>query len=326
MPAWSQWHGNLRGHSQPGRIYIATGSEAAVVVSLPEESPAAARRRVRHALREAREKRELTQAQVAEAMEWSMSKVMRIETGEVTISPNDLRPLLAHLGIRDGAQVDALLQDAKLSRSRKQWWDQPKFREKLTSGTRQLIQYEIEAAAIWYFAATLIPGPLQSTPYARAILARWRGDLDDDYLDAQLDARIRRRQQLLSGPRPPQLRLLLDESLLLRRVGGPSILAEQFAELIRLAESYTLSVRVMPFSMDAPISNVASYDLLFFGDKKNDGDAVLYRETHKMDEVVDDVVSVRRHIGIFNHAWDASLDERTSMQMLRERVQILAPS
>ena len=59
------------------------------------ESPAGARRRVRLAVREAREARGLTQGQVAEAMEWSQSKVIRIESGEVTISPNDLRPLLA---------------------------------------------------------------------------------------------------------------------------------------------------------------------------------------------------------------------------------------
>ena len=84
------------------------------------DSPAVARRRVRLAVREAREAKDFTQGQVAEAMEWSLSKVMRIETGEVTVSPNDLRPLLAHLGITDKARVDELVRDAKLSRSRQQ--------------------------------------------------------------------------------------------------------------------------------------------------------------------------------------------------------------
>ena len=58
------------------------------------DSPAIARRRVRLAVRDARLDKKLTQSEVAEAMEWSLSKVMRIESGEVTISPNDLRPLL----------------------------------------------------------------------------------------------------------------------------------------------------------------------------------------------------------------------------------------
>jgi transcriptional regulator with XRE-family HTH domain len=46
------------------------------------DSPAVARHRVRLALRSARDARQLTQGQVAQAMEWSLSKVMRIERGD----------------------------------------------------------------------------------------------------------------------------------------------------------------------------------------------------------------------------------------------------
>jgi len=53
------------------------------------DSPTSARRRVRLAIREAREAAKLTQQQVAEEMEWSLSKVFRIESGEVTVSVND---------------------------------------------------------------------------------------------------------------------------------------------------------------------------------------------------------------------------------------------
>ncbi len=65
------------------------------------DSPTVARRRVRLAIREARDAAGLTQSQVAEAMEWSHSKVIRIENGEVTIYPNDLRPLLSYLRVSD---------------------------------------------------------------------------------------------------------------------------------------------------------------------------------------------------------------------------------
>src|SRR5689334_24746209 len=104
------------------------------------DSPAVARRRVRLAVRAAREARGLTQSEVAEAMEWSLSKVMRIESGEVTISPNDLRPLLQYLDIRDRPVVEDLVRAAKTSRQRSQWWDEPQFREALTPPMRQWIQ------------------------------------------------------------------------------------------------------------------------------------------------------------------------------------------
>src|SRR4051794_6215988 len=118
------------------------------------ESPLMARRRVRLALREAREARGFTQGEIAEAMEWSLSKVIRIENGDVSIAPNDLRPLLAHLEIRDRTTVEALLNDARASRVRKQqfWWQDPGFRGHLTEPMQRLIAFEREAVAVRFFA------------------------------------------------------------------------------------------------------------------------------------------------------------------------------
>src|SRR5882724_4466747 len=97
-------------------------------------SPTVARRRLRLAVREAREKAKLTQQEVAEQMEWSSSKVIRIENGDVTIAPNDLRPLLAFLSIRDKAVIGAHMSDAKIARRRQRaaWYTKPEIREHLT--------------------------------------------------------------------------------------------------------------------------------------------------------------------------------------------------
>src|SRR5689334_5403858 len=122
------------------------------------DSPTIARRRVRLAVRDARLAKGDTQTDVTDAMEWSLSKVMRIESGEVTISPNDLRPLLAYLGVHSCQVVDNLVQVAKASQRRGQWWDEPRFRDEVTSdggheviltaAMRQLIQYEVEAYVV----------------------------------------------------------------------------------------------------------------------------------------------------------------------------------
>src|SRR5688572_20486351 len=93
-----------------GGMASASGSASP---SASGDTPAVARRRVRLAIRDARTARGLTQSAVADAMEWSLSKVMRIESGEVTISQSDLRPLLAHLGVSDRVRVDELVQAAK---------------------------------------------------------------------------------------------------------------------------------------------------------------------------------------------------------------------
>lgn len=75
----------------------------------PSASPLVQRRRLRAELRRARQGAELTQEAVAEEMDWSLSKIIRIETGAVGISTNDLHALLRLYRIRNPQQVSRLV-------------------------------------------------------------------------------------------------------------------------------------------------------------------------------------------------------------------------
>src|SRR4051794_31389036 len=92
-----------------------------------KNSPTIARRRVRLAVREAREAADLTQVRVAEEMDWSLSKVTRIENGEVSIAPNDLRALLELVGIDNDEKITELLSYARDARTRQRraWYEAP---------------------------------------------------------------------------------------------------------------------------------------------------------------------------------------------------------
>ena len=127
------------------------------------DSPTVARRRVRMALREAREAAGYTQLEVAEQMEWSLSKMIRIENGDVSIAPNDLRPLLELLNVNDRAAITNLLDAATVARARPRhaWHQTPEFREHLTDPLRRLIEYEAEARWIHSYSVFHFPGPLQ---------------------------------------------------------------------------------------------------------------------------------------------------------------------
>ena len=59
----------------------------------------------------------MTQEQVASAMDWSLSKVIRIEAGSVGISTNDLKALLRLYKISDDEQATELLALARASRN-----------------------------------------------------------------------------------------------------------------------------------------------------------------------------------------------------------------
>lgn len=288
------------------------------------ESPAGARRRVRLALREARLAKGDTQGQVAEAMEWSQSKVIRIESGEVTISPNDLRPLLAYLGITDKATVDKLVQDARASRRRAMWWDEPLVREHLTPASRQLIQYELEAVEVRSFTNIMIPGRLQTDAYARTVLAGHHGQLSDEAVEVRLDTRRRRRDELLarrSSDFPP-IYLLLDEGVLRRYIGDAEITSAQLRELLRVSREKPLRIRVLPYASSAPVPAIGPFDILNLPGK----DAVLYRESHLADEIVEDARNVKRHVDSFDTWWKAAMDEQASAVLIADVAKELSPS
>jgi transcriptional regulator with XRE-family HTH domain len=60
-----------------------------------------------------------TQKQAALAMDWSLSKMLRIENGAVTISTTDLRALLTYYDIKDEHQTEELVKLAREARTRR---------------------------------------------------------------------------------------------------------------------------------------------------------------------------------------------------------------
>ena len=286
-------------------------------------SPTVARRRVRLALREAREVAELTQLQVAEEMEWSLSKVIRIENGDVSISPNDLRPLLSYLGIKDRVQANSLIADAKIARTRAHvsWWDQPEYRD-LPGELRRYFEYEAVAVEIRTFSIRYIPGPLQLPEYASALTGPLDEELGEYRSKAAATARRLRRDSVLSRLGSTlKYYAVLDEAVFMRSTGGPAVFGAQLSELHGLATSGRVQIRMLPFSLDVPIANNAAFDLLSLGDDA--GNEVMYRENGVADELIEDKPSTTRHLNRFDHLWHAATDEADTIAFMGRRIKQL---
>jgi transcriptional regulator with XRE-family HTH domain len=285
---------------------------------MTSESPAVARRRLRLALRRAREAAGLTQAQVAEEMEWSVSKVMRIESGEVTITVNDAKLLLPLIKITDKAKMADLLQAARASKQRQQWWDAPNLREHMTPAMRQQIQFETEARVARYFCPAFVHGRLQTDAYATAMFDTIKNELSPETRRGRVESRIRRREELSRRKDPPTILLLLDESVLFRQIGGPQALADQLQFLLEQVRTERLFLRVLPFTEVTAVPNIGTFEILYLTGEGIDGegDAVMYRESGFSDEIVDDEHIIRRHLDMFERYWHGALDEATSMERL----------
>ncbi|MFG2037976.1 Scr1 family TA system antitoxin-like transcriptional regulator [Dactylosporangium sp. NPDC048998] len=285
------------------------------------DTPAVARRRVRLAIKDARTAKGFTQGQVADAMEWSLSKVMRIESGEVTISQNDLRPLLAHLGIKDRKVVEDLVQAAKASKQRRQWWDDKRYQGLLTPAMRQLISFEAEASAIRSFALAVVPGWMQTEAYARAIMQPFTYELTEDVISARAAIRTARREMIRAREPRPQIFAVLDESVLLRGFGGPETSHEQFTAIGALIDEGWVHIRIHP--MANPFSPFGHYDLLYLSPEQN-SHAVLYRESGTSDDIVDDEVRIHRHREGWDQMWESSMGEEESARRIAAAAELPA--
>ncbi len=242
--------------------------------------PAVHRRRLRSELRKLREAAGLTQRDVARAMEWSLSKLIRIETGAVSITTNDLKALLQHYAVTDPGQVTQLLDIARFSRE-KSWWNI--YRDVAEPAYINFLGYEHSASIIRNFEPLLVPGLLQTEEYARELLQYIRGPKDPKRIDALVALRMER-QELMSRADPPQLHIIIDEAVIRRVVGGPHLMRRQLLRMREATEQPNMTLRVVPFTFGMYRSLRVPYVLFEFADAENE--TVLFLEYPQEDMIV----------------------------------------
>jgi transcriptional regulator with XRE-family HTH domain len=274
------------------------------------DPPAVARQRVRRALREARDETPMSQGDVARLLGWSLSKVQRIEGGEVGVSATDLRALLDVYGVTDQQLINRLTEDAHTSR-RQRYVTPPEHREHLSHGLLELMQFEQEAMSIRAYQPVTYPGVVQTPSVAEAIIATWTDD--GETRRVRYEARLSRREHVIERSDGPEYFLLLDESVIKRRIGGIEATAEQLDHLLELAQRPRIHVRVVPLARGGEAVTLGAFQVL---DRLED-DSVLYVENYKSDVVLHNGADVDEHRVAFARFWNVSLTEESTLFAIR---------
>jgi transcriptional regulator with XRE-family HTH domain len=225
------------------------------------------RRRLRGELRRARVGARLTQSDVAAAMDWSLSKLIRIESGSVAISSNDLRALLHHYGIVDQADIDRLLSLARAGKEQRAWWNA--YRGSTSQQYLTFLGYENSASVIYMFQPLLIPGLLQDEDYARAVLRAYGGSVTEKRVEEWVELRMRR-QDLLERPNPPEMFFVLDEATLHRWVGGRDVMRHQLHRLKNEAAGDNIVIEIVPFTAGQHPGMKGPFCIMEFADDRDE--------------------------------------------------------
>lgn len=170
---------------------------------------------------------------------------------------------------------------------------------------------EAVATAIREYAPQLIPGLLQTEPYARAV---FRGGLPtaaenvvDDLTTVRLD-----RAQLLSDPTTPLVWTVLDEAVLRRTVGGPAVMAEALNHVLKLAREHRIIVQVLPFSSGAHMAMEGQLKLMSF----EDAPPLAYLQGLGTGKLQDDPATVRHYELTYDLVVASALSPEASLALI----------
>jgi transcriptional regulator with XRE-family HTH domain len=217
---------------------------------------------LRNELVRLRKEGSLTQEQVAAELEWSPSKLIRVEGGRNAITKVDLDALLTRYGVTSESRRDQL---QALNRGAKEpaWWDD--YRADVSPTYLNFIGLEAGAAFIRQFQSVFLPGLLQTAEYAEAVTVN---SVDAVRVAAIVGLRLRRQSELAQrDPRPRQY-YVVDEAAIRRHVGiskDPEIMPHQLRHIAEVAEKNDLiTVRVIPFAVGAHRGLYGPFTLLEF--------------------------------------------------------------
>ena len=216
-------------------------------------SPVLRRRELGIQLRALRNDKGWTVEQVAERLLVSPSKVSRLETGQRGASARDIRDLCELYGVSD--EQRQRLTDLAAAGKQHTWWQA----RVLPYST--YVSLEADAVSISDYGLGIVPGLLQTADYARAVFRRTVPHLPPDVARQRLDGRMAR-QGLLRSENPPLFQTVIDESVLRRVVGGPTVMHAQLQRLLELSELPRVIIRVLPYKAGAVAVNNNKFIIL----------------------------------------------------------------
>lgn len=183
----------------------------------------------------------------AQALGKDRSTIYRWELGKRTPTEGDVASYLVTVGA-DRETVDELVRMVR-GAGDPVWLSHGKqSREQQMAA---LLDLEQEARVITDVSPHLVPGLLQTSDYARAIMhAATRAGMAMQEVSTRVSVRVGRRDVLTRSKRPPHLHAFIGEAVLRRHIGGRDVLREQLRYLLQQAELPTVTLRVIPDSGD----------------------------------------------------------------------------
>jgi transcriptional regulator with XRE-family HTH domain len=223
-------------------------------------SPTVRRRRLASELRQIRESKGKSGDAVAAALKWSPSKISRYERARTGLKPREVERLLDYYQVTGPRR--ALLLELAEDAAHRGWWEE----YALSEDYQQFIGLEHEASEMDIYHSDVVTGLLQTEAYARHIIRSYSRvePIPPAMVERLVKVRVQRQQVLERDP-APKLSVVLDESVLVRRVGDDAVMYEQLQRLARDAERQNVTLQVLPLKAQHTVFS-QSFVIFRFGE------------------------------------------------------------
>ncbi|WP_181188428.1 helix-turn-helix domain-containing protein [Actinopolyspora mortivallis] len=272
--------------------------------------PTARRRRLGAHLAELRENAGLSFAEVGEHMGASPQTIRNWEKGQASMKKMELAALM---DLYDAPhEVRQTLEDARREGSKRSWWST----YRLPEWFKPYVGLETDAALVCNFEQELIPVLLQTEDYARAIHTSGGHITDPEDVEKRVAARMQRQRRLLDKDNPLELRAVISEAALYRKVGGRKAWSEQLEHLLALGERPNVMFQVIPYEAGAHASMASGFTVLSFAEP-TDPD-VAYMDGLLGGHVIEDNSDVTLLKNLFDELRSSAMPQRESIDLVRE--------
>lgn len=259
-------------------------------------------------LRQLRYQHGLTVEDVAGQLLCSATKVSRLETGMRRPSLRDVRDLCALYDLDD--QTSTELMNLARGAREQGWWTQY-----VDVSFEPYIGLEAEATAITCYSMYYVPGLLQTEQYARALIKAIAPRIEPEVYEQRVEVRLRR-QQLLEQEDRPRYRVLLDEAVLHRRVGGTQVMYAQLSKILEAEKKDQAAVQIIPFDVGAHAAQDSNFVLLEFDEPSVS--PVIYVEGLTGSRYIDREADVDRYREAVERLRDSALNQHESKHRLNQ--------
>ncbi|NEA88263.1 helix-turn-helix domain-containing protein [Streptomyces sp. SID7958] len=204
-------------------------------------SPTARRRRLSIELKKLREGSALTCAQVGQALDWSGSKVNRMETGSGRVQPSDVDALCRFYGTSDELRefLKSLAREAKT----RGWWQV--HGAGVPEWFNIYIGLEQDASTLRQYQCELLPGLMQTEAYARE-LHTTGAHMSAEDIDRAVRVRLER-QEMLTRKDAPDTWFVVNEGAVRNVIGDRELMRDQLERVLDTMALPSVTLQVLPF-------------------------------------------------------------------------------